>query len=176
MFQSVASGPTTVSQRVSTTLDRRPPGPRPPRRDRTVASMPLRLEHLRPGAGAHAQPDRLSRYRMVPPSRRLRRARVRREGALQRLELDVDPRAVLIDEGRDVGSPCAQRRHDLHAARPDAEAQPPGPRAAPELIGDWRLDRAKLRVAMVVEALAETRRFRFGRGAGDHRRGPWRTR
>ena len=75
------------------------------------------LEHLRPGAGAHAQPDRLSAVQDGPAVAELRRSRVRREGALQRLELGVDPRAVLIDEGRDVGGACAQRRHHLDAAR-----------------------------------------------------------
>ena len=60
---------------------------------------------------------------------------MRGEDALQRLEPGVDPGAVVLDEGRDVAGAGAQRRHDLDPAGPDADAQTPGARAAPELIG-----------------------------------------
>ena len=93
------------------------------------------LVHLRPGARAHAQPRRPAAVEDRAAVDQPRRAGVRGEHALDRAELGIDPRAVVLDEGRRCRQrACAQRRHHLDPARPHGDAQPPGPRAAPEVI------------------------------------------
>ena len=106
-----------------------------PRRPGRSPRWRCRLANLRPGAPARrratgpARPRYEDRAAVDQP----RRSWMRRKHVPQRAELGIDPGAVVLDEGRDLGIARAQRRHHLDAARVHGDAQAPGARAAPEI-------------------------------------------